>query len=596
MEPPQDATSHAQGPRPRVCRPGVDNQGGGIPAELPPPAHPNLAALISESAERFADRRAFTSCMPNGMNGALSYSQVDEASDAFALYLREGLKLSPGSRVAVQLPNCLSYPVVVLGILKAGCVLVNTNPLYAAGEMIHQFRDSGAEALVIVDMFVDKLPEVLPHTAIRHVVVTSLAQFFPPVVRQVVQAVLRHWNRVIPPCLVKAIPLGEALAKGRWLGHARGVSVTDYWRDLGPESLAALQYTGGTTGIAKGAMLSHGNLLANVAQIEAMAGSHIADGEECVLTALPLYHIFAFSVNLLAFFKHGAHNVLVPNPRPIQNLQRAIENYPVSWISGVNTLFNALLNEEWFTLYPPRKLRAAAAGGTALHAAVAERWEAITGTPLVEGYGLTESSPVISFNPLVGTRKPGSIGIPVPGTEVRLVDDTGAPVAPGEPGELTARGPQVMQGYWQQPEASAEALRDGWLHTGDVAAMDADGYLRIVDRKKDLILVSGFNVYPNEVEECIALLDAVHEVGVIGVPDPDTGEAVRAYIVTRGELDRDAVKAHCRQQLARYKVPKQIAFVDELPKSPIGKVLRKDLRAQYLKDHPHAATDGSPSC
>ncbi|APX92190.1 long-chain-fatty-acid--CoA ligase [Halomonas sp. 1513] len=572
------------------------NHYGAIPAELPAPEYPNLAALINASAERFAAQKAFTSCMPNGMNGALSYAQVDEASDAFAVYLREGLGLSPGSRVAVQLPNCLSYPMVVFGILKAGCVLVNTNPLYTAPEMTQQFADSGAEALVIVDMFVDKLPEVLPHTAIRQVVTTSLAQGFPPVVRQVVKAVLRYWNRVIPPCRVAAAPLGQALAEGRQLRQTRGIEVADYWRDLGPESLAALQYTGGTTGVAKGAMLSHGNLLANVAQIEAMAGSHISDGEECVLTALPLYHVFAFSVNLLAFFKHGAHNVLVPNPRPIQNLQRAIENYPISWISGVNTLFNALLNEEWFTHYPPRRLRAAAAGGTALHAAVAERWETVTGTPLVEGYGLTESSPVISFNPLVGTRKPGSIGIPVPGTEIRLVDDAGKPVSPGEPGELIARGPQVMQGYWQQPEATAEALRDGWLHTGDVADMDEDGYLRIVDRKKDLILVSGFNVYPNEVEDCIALLDAVHEVGVIGVPDPDSGEAVRAYIVTRGELDHDTVKAHCRQHLARYKVPKQVEFIDDLPKSPIGKVLRKDLRADYLKAHPDTATAGSRAC
>jgi long-chain acyl-CoA synthetase len=592
MESPQDAAED----RPWARRPGVHNHSGSSTAELPPPEHPNLAAMFSASAERFASLRAFTSCMPNGMNGALSYAQVDDASDAFAVYLREGLGLAPGSRVAVQLPNCLSYPVVVFGILKAGCVLVNTNPLYTAREMTQQFGDSGAEALVIVDLFVDKLPEVLPHTAIRQVVVASLAQFFPPVVRQVVKAVLKHWNRVIPPCRIKATPLGQALAEGRRLRQAQGVTVTGYWRDLAPDSLAALQYTGGTTGTAKGAMLSHGNLLANVAQIEAMAGSHITDGEECVLTALPLYHIFAFSVNLLAFFKHGAHNVLVPNPRPIQNLQRAIENYPISWISGVNTLFNALLNEEWFTLYPPRRLRAAAAGGTALHAAVAERWERVTGTPLVEGYGLTESSPVVCFNPLDGLRKPGSIGIPVPGTEVRLVDTNGQPVPQGEPGELTVRGPQVMQGYWQQPEATAQALRDGWLYTGDVAAMDEDGYLRIVDRKKDLILVSGFNVYPNEVEDCIALLDAVHEVGVIGVPDPDTGEAVRAYIVPRAELDRDAVKAHCRQHLARYKMPKQIEFVDELPKTPVGKVLRKDLRAEYLKHHPQTATAGSPAC
>ncbi|MGY6553307.1 MAG: AMP-binding protein [Wenzhouxiangella sp.] len=561
---------------------------GEMAPELKALDHQSLAAMLSHSAQRFAGLKAFTTCMPNGMNGSMTYAEIDAAADAFAIYLRESLGLAAGSRVAVQLPNCLSYPIAAFGIFKAGCVLVNVNPLYTAREMALQLADSGAEALVIIDLFVDKLAEILPQTAVRHVVVTSVAQFFPALVGAVVRAVQKYWNRDIPPCTIAATDFDQVLAEGRGLQQEHKISIADYWQSLGPDSLAVLQYTGGTTGRAKGAMLSHGNLLSNVAQVEAMASSHISEGAECVLTALPLYHIFAFSVNLLSFYKHGGHNVLVPNPRPIQNLQRAIENYPISWISGVNTLFNAILNEEWFTLYPPRELRAAVAGGTSLHAAVARRWERITGTPLVEGYGLTESSPVLCFNPLEGPRRPGSIGIPVPDTQIRLLDDEHRPVAPGEPGELVAKGPQIMQGYWQRPDETAETLRDGWLHTGDIAVMEDDGFFRIVDRKKEMILVSGFNVYPNEVEDCIALMDEVHEVGVIGVPDTSTGEAIRAYIVTRAELSAEAVKAHCREQLARYKVPKQIEFIDELPKSPIGKVLRKDLRAAYLERHPQA--------
>jgi long-chain acyl-CoA synthetase len=348
------------------------------------------------------------------------------------------------------------------------------------------------------------------------------------------------------------------------------------------EDLAVLQYTGGTTGVSKGAMLTHANLMANIDQVLAMGKSRMG-ADECVLTALPLYHIFAFTANLLCFFDIGGRNILIPSPRPVQNLQRAIENYPVTWITGVNTLFNGLLNEEWFTAFPPRHLKAAIAGGTALHHAVAARWELITGTRIAEGYGLTECSPVVSFNPLKGVARRESIGVPVPGTEVRLVDDAGQAVARGEPGEMIVRGPQNMKGYWQRPDETAMVLRDGWLYTGDVGVMDADGYFRIVDRKKDMVLVSGFNVYPNEVEDVLAGMDAILEAAVVGIPDATTGEAVRAYVVKNpevpGELRPEAIIAHCRAKLTDYKVPKSIVFRDELPKSPVGKILRKDLKA-----------------
>lgn len=577
--------------RPRTAsndRPWVRSYGN-IPATLPPPRHRHLAELVRDSAAQYGDAKAFTTCMPNGMYGTKSFAEIDAASDHFAVYLRKIVGLQEGARVAVQLPNCLSYPIAAFGVFKAGCVLVNVNPLYTAEEMEKQFKDSGAEALVIVDMFADKLTDILPRTQIRHVMVTSVAQFFAQPMRGVLKGVMKYWNRVIPARKVEATDIGEALEQGRRAMKAEGVDMAAYCAGITPETVAVLQYTGGTTGVAKGAMLTHANLLANVDQVEAMGRSHIVDGEECVLTALPLYHIFAFTANLIFFFKVGGHNILVPSPRPIQNLQRAIENYPISWVTGVNTLFNALLSEEWFRIYPPKHMRAAIAGGTALHAAVAKRWLEVTGTPLVEGYGLTESSPLLTFNPLEGKVKPGSIGIPVPGTDIRLVDDKGKVVAPGKSGELVARGPQIMQGYWNMPKETAKAIKRGWLYTGDIAVMDKDGYFQIVDRKKDMINVSGFNVYPNEVEDCIARIDAVHEVAVIGVPDGKSGEAVRAYVVKRAELSTDEVRKHCKKYLTAYKVPKQVEFREELPKSPIGKVLRKDLRAE------HKAQEGRPA-
>ncbi|TVQ00459.1 MAG: long-chain fatty acid--CoA ligase [Roseinatronobacter sp.] len=551
-----------------------------IAPELPQPNYASLAHLISHSCATYAKRRAFTCVVPNGMNGTLTYKQVGAMSDAFASFLRHHCKLSPGARVAVQLPNGLGYPVGAFGVFKAGGVLVNTNPLYTPSEMVHQFNDSGAEVLVISDLFADKLEEVIAQTGIKHVVLAGVPEFFPRVPETIVRGVQKFWSRSLPPVPALNVPvlrLRDALKIGRGLAD-----VTD-WDTLSSDDLALLQYTGGTTGVAKGAMLTHGNILANLEQVKVMGGQHMS-GEDCVLTALPLYHIFAFTANLMTFFDLGARNILVPSPRPVQNIQRALENYPVTWITGVNTLFNGLMNEEWFAAYPPKTLKAAIAGGTALHQAVAERWQDVTGTRVAEGYGLTETSPLVSFNPLHLAVRAGSIGVPVPGTDIALVDDAAEPVEQGKPGELLVKGPQVMRGYWNRPEDTAQTLQNGWVFTGDVAVMDEDGFLTIVDRKKDMVLVSGFNVYPNEIEDCLSKLDTVLEAAVIGVPDRATGEAVRAYVVQNPDVPdhvtKESVIAHCRKYLAAYKVPKSVILRDELPKSPIGKILRKDLKAE----------------
>jgi long-chain acyl-CoA synthetase len=515
------------------------------------------------------------------MNGSLSYAQVDLLSDKFAAYLREVVGLNAGDRVAVQMPNCLSYPIVAFGIFKAGCVLVNTNPLYTASEMVHQFSDSGAKALVVIDMFADRLPEVLPKTQIKTVVTVKLSEYFPAVVHGVIRVTQKYWSRTIPKVAVEHTAFSAAIQAGAKALDSS--TLASYVASVDASSIAALQYTGGTTGVSKGAMLSHGNLVSNTLQLISMCGDYMRPGKEIVITALPLYHIFAFTINLLGFWHLGGKNLLVPSPRPPSNLRRVFENYKVTWMTGVNTLFNALLNERWFTDSPPKHLRASAAGGMALHESVSASWREVTGTPIVEGYGLTESSPVITFNPLGGQGKDGTIGIPVPSTDVKCMKEDGSEAAEGEAGELWAHGPQIMLGYWQRPDETAGALENGWLKTGDIATRDSDGYFTIVDRKKDMILVSGFNVYPNEVEEQIAAVPGVLEVGVIGVPDERSGEKVKAFIVASLARPSEAdIIAYCREHLAAYKVPGSIAFVDELPKSPIGKILRRELRAQEI--------------
>jgi len=564
-------------------RPWLAHYPSDVEHELKKPPFDHLSALVSAASAQWGKKIAFTQVMPNGMNGSLTYAQVESLSDDFAAYLREELGLAQGDRVAVQMPNCLAYPIVAFGVFKAGCVLVNTNPLYTPSEMVHQFSDSGATALVIIDMFADRLPEVLGKTQIKHVVTVRISEYFSPVVHGVIRSVQKVWSRSLPKITVKHTPFRAAMAAGRKKANASAAA--KYLQGMGPDSLAALQYTGGTTGVSKGAMLSHGNLVSNTGQLLSFVGNFLRPGVEVVITALPLYHIFAFTVNLLAFYQRGGRNLLIPSPRPPSNLKRAFENYKVTWVTGVNTLFNALMNERWFSESPPKHLRYSAAGGMALQSSVAERWRAMTKTEIVEGYGLTETSPVLAFNPFGGLNKDGTLGVPVPSTDVQLLDDAGVPVAVGEPGELVCKGPQVMLGYWNKEAETQAAMAGGWFHTGDIAQMDADGYFTIVDRKKDMILVSGFNVYPNEVEEQIAAVPGVLEVGVVGVPDDKSGEAVRAYIVASHPVPTtESVIAQCREHLSAYKVPSRIVFVDELPKSPIGKILRRQLRDQAMAE------------
>ena len=565
----------------------------GVAPDLAPLSHESLPGMLVAAAQRFDSALAFTACLPNGMNGSLTFAEVDRHSDAFAAYLREDLGLRPGDRVAVQMPNTLAYPVVAFGIFKAGCVLVNTNPLYTTPEIARQYADAEVSAVVVVDMFADRLAPALASLGNPPVVLVQLTEFFPPYVVGTVRLVQRVWSRTLPAITFPATRLADALRRGT--AHLPA-DPSAYWRDLGPDDLAALQYTGGTTGVSKGAMLTHGNLIANCEQMLQFIGGAIRPGEECVLTALPLYHVFAFTVNLLSFYYRGAHNVLAPSPRPVSNLKRACENYPITWITGVNTLFNALCREKWFIDHPPAHLRASVAGGMALHQAVAERWEEVTGSPIVEGYGLTEASPVLTFNPLGGRVKPGTVGIPLPGTVLRCADEEGVSVPPGEPGELYARGPQVMAGYWRQPEETAATLRDGELRTGDIAVMDDDGYFRLVDRKKDLILVGGFNVYPNEIEEVLGAHPGVSETAVIGMPAGAAGERVRAVVVRAdAALTAEPLRAWATERLTAYKVPRDIVFVEELPKSPVGKILRKDVRAaQHAATGPESAPPGAP--
>jgi long-chain acyl-CoA synthetase len=550
----------------------------GVSATLPPLPYPHIPAMLRAAASAYDAQPAFSVCLPNGAHAAMTFAEVDRLSDAFAVYLREDLRLQPGDRVAIQMPNSFGYAVAAFGILKAGCTVANVNPLYTAEETLHQVHDSGARTLVLIDMFAGRMtPEILSH--LDNLILASVVDFFPAVKRKLVQFVLKRVKKQVPAPHFAHTRLMDAVAAGAKRLAARPDTVTVYTDGLSHDSIAALQYTGGTTGVAKGAMLSHGNLMANVEQSYGMLGDRVVPGREVCLTVLPLYHIFAFTINLLGMFQVGGHNVLIPSPRPLSNLKPALETFPISWTSGVNTLFNALCNEDWFTQQPPKHLKASVAAGMALHKDVAKRWEEITQSPVVEGYGLTEASPTLTVTPFSASGRRNTIGIPLPGTVVALLDDDGNPAPQGQPGELCAKGPQVMKGYWNRPEETEATFRDGWLATGDVAVMDETGFFRIVDRKKDVVIVSGFNVYPNEVEECIAKMPGVTEAAVIGVADEATGEAVKAFVVTTDPaIDEGAVRAHCRDLLTAYKVPKAVEFRDDLPKSPVGKILRKDLK------------------
>ncbi|MEL6689102.1 MAG: AMP-binding protein [Pseudomonadota bacterium] len=566
-----------------TAKPWTAFYGDNVRADIGGGSYRNLPDLVRSVADTYGKAKAFTAVLPNGMNGTLTFKQVDEMSDALAVYLREVAGLSAGDRVAVQMPNCLGFPVAAFAIFKAGCVLVNVNPLYTTEEMAKQFEDAEPHALIIIDLFADKIPGATKGHPIPNVIVTRVAEFFPAAPRGIVGLIQKYWDRSVKPIEVAHTRLPAAIAAGRAHIKSDKIEVDKYAQEVTLDDLAVLQYTGGTTGVAKGAMLTHGNLILNMEQAMELLGRDIVKGEETIMTALPLYHIFAFTVNMLAFYWLGARNILIPSPRPLSNLKRAFENYKITWMSGVNTLFNGLTNEVWFQDTPPKHMKFAGAGGMALQSAVAERWKEIAGCEVVQGYGLTETSPVLTFEPL-GNARPGTIGIPVPSTEVACFSEDGEILPQGETGEIAARGPQIMKGYWKKPEETSKVMNGEWFLTGDIGVMDEDGYFRIVDRKKDMVVVSGFNVYPNEVEDCLAKHEDVVEVAVIGVPDGATGEAVKAFVVAAKDsgLNKDAVRNYCKEHLTAYKVPKQVEFRDELPKSNVGKILRKDLRAEEL--------------
>ena len=550
--------------------------------DLGPLKWPHMPAAIRDAAATYASQTAFTLGLPNGSQGGITYAEVDRLSDQFAVYLREVAGFKAGDRVAIQMPNCLAYPIAVFGALKAGLIMVNTNPLYTPAEMVHQFADSGATGLIAIDLFATKVAEVLPKTAIKTVIVVSIADLLSPLKRLVIRAVQKYVKKMLPPITFTYITFPRALAAGADR-IAAGADPKLYAESLDHHSIAALQYTGGTTGVAKGAALTHGNLVANTTQSLEMWKPFLRLGEEVMLTALPLYHIFAFTANLMIFFMAGGRNVLVPSPRPLSNLKTVMLTEPVTWFTGVNTLFAGLMHEPWFKQHTNWQLCGSVAGGMALVPVIGERWEAMTKTPIYQGYGLTETSPVATLNPFQRPKR-AAIGVPVPGTDVKFVNAEGQTVPFGEVGELFIKGPQVMQGYWQRPDETARSLSDGWLATGDIAQMDDEGYLEIVDRKKDMILVSGFNVYPNEVEATIAEHPGVIDTAVVGVPDDETGEIVVAFVTKKDQaLTEDEVRQHCRKTLTAYKVPRLVVFRDDLPKTNVGKVLRKDLRDEALR-------------
>lgn len=544
----------------------------GVPAEIEPEKYGSLVELVERSFARYADNVAYIS-----MGATITYAELDRLSRDFAAWL-QGQGFKKGDRVALMMPNLLQYPICLFGALRAGCVVVNCNPLYTPRELEHQLKDAGAEAIVIVENFAATLEQVIAHTAIRKVVVTSIGELLGPIKGRLVDFAIRNVKKMVPAWqLPNAISCAEALAEGR---NAAFKPVT-----LVHDDIAFLQYTGGTTGVSKGAMLSHRNILSNVLQASAWIASAVRDskdgqGSELIVTALPLYHIFALTANCLTFLMVGASNLLIVNPRDIPGFVKELKKYPFTVITGVNTLFNALLNNADFAKLDFSTLRFTLGGGMAVQQPVAERWQKVTGSALTQAYGLTETSPAVTIDPLQLDHFNGSIGLPISSTELSVRDDAGNEVSVRQVGELCVRGPQVTSGYWQRPDETALVFHeDGFLRTGDMGYVDEEGFVYLVDRKKDMILVSGFNVYPNEVEEVVAMLPGVMEVAAIGVASQATGEAVKLFVVRKDpNLTQEAIIAHCRQQLTGYKVPHLIEFRDDLPRTNVGKILRRALK------------------
>ena len=550
-----------------------DKYPAGIAAQINPDEFPNILAVLKESCQRFADKPAFSN-----LGKTLTYGELYGLSGAFAAYLQQHTDLKPGDRIAVQLPNLLQYPVAVFGAMRAGLIVVNTNPLYTARELEHQFNDSGAKALVCLANMAHLVEKVVPRTHVRHVIVTEVADLLPPLKRLLVNSVVKYVKKMVPAYhLPKAVRFNDALGKGK------GATLAEASPQAG--DVAVLQYTGGTTGVAKGAMLTHRNLVANMLQCRSLMGANLQEGCEILITPLPLYHIYAFTFHCMAMMLIGNHNVLISNPRDLPAMVKELSRWKFSGFVGLNTLFVALCNNDAFRKLDFSSLKITLSGGMALQMSVAERWKAVTGCSICEGYGMTETSPVAAVNP-AERNQVGTIGIPVPSTLCKIIDDSGNELALGEVGELCVKGPQVMKGYWQREEATAEILdSDGWLKTGDIALIQPDGYMRIVDRKKDMILVSGFNVYPNELEDVLAGLPGVVQCAAIGVPDEKSGEVIKLFIVVKPgmTLTKEQVMEHMRANVTGYKVPRHIEFRDALPTTNVGKILRRELRDEELK-------------
>ena len=542
----------------------------GVNAEIDITQYSSISDVFRQSVEKFAHQPAF-----QNMGKTLTYAEVGKLAENFASYLQNVLKLPRGERVAIMLPNLLQYPIALFGILQAGLVAVNTNPLYTPRELEHQLKDSGATTIIVLENFANTLELVLPRTQIKHVIVASVGEMFGFFKGTLMNFVLRKIKKMVPEYRISgAIPFQTTLKEGA--AHTfRPVTLTR-------EDTALLQYTGGTTGVAKGAVLSHGNICANMLQAKEWIKNQLREGKETVIAALPLYHIFALTVNLMIFTNAGSKIILITNPRDMKGFIGELKKERISVFIGVNTLFNGMVNQPDFATVDFSNLRLTLGGGMATQKAVAEKWKKITGTPIVEAYGLTEASPGVCCNPLNIEAYSGGIGLPVPSTEVELRDADGKEVPVGQPGELWVRGPQVMKGYWNRPEETAKTIdARGFLETGDIAVMDEKGWLKLVDRKKDLIVVSGFNVYPNEIEEVISHNDKVMEVACIGVPNEKTGEALKVFVVKKdSSLTKEELIEFCRTELTAYKVPKDIEFRDELPKSNVGKILRRELREQ----------------
>ncbi|MEM5385629.1 AMP-binding protein [Paraburkholderia phymatum] len=549
-----------------------------VPHEIDASQYASLVEFFDDCTTRFRERVAYVS-----VGESLTYAELARKATAFASYL-QSIGVKPGERVAIMLPNTFQYPVALFGVLKAGAIVVNVNPLYTVRELSHQLKDSGAQTIVVFENFAKTVQDSLAGTRVQHVIVTGLGDLLKDGLNlkgKLINFMLRHVKKLVPAYdLPQAVPLLDALATGygRALTPMR-IATTD---------LAFLQYTGGTTGVAKGAMLTHRNVVANLLQAKVWAESQLIDEIETVLTPLPLYHIYSLTVNAMIFMGLGGRNILIANPRDTKRVMKILRHETFTGITAVNTLYNAFLDDEEFRKRDFSKLKLAMAGGMAMQKAVADRFREVTGKPIIEGYGLTECSPIVSMNPvdLKHMREfDGSIGLPAPSTQVRFRKDDGSWANIGEAGELCVKGPQVMKGYWNRPEETAKVLDDeGWLATGDIGVMDSRGYIRLIDRKKDMILVSGFNVYPNEIEDVIAMHPDVREVAAIGIPDAAQGERVKVFVVRRNpSLTEEQVIAHCRKNLTGYKVPKVVEFRDELPQTNVGKILRRELRDQELE-------------